>query len=792
MRRIGGGSLVPLALRVIALAESAISPLMRLLGLNRYIRTFDGTDTYGTLADSVTFTGDFEVAFEFAAPSSATERKIVGSSTSTHYIALNTSGVLFAAFKNAAGGNAFLTILNTDWGDSKLHKGKFTRVGDTFTLTCDEGSANTTSVGALSCFYSRIGILNTTQYFKGEILSVEFTDNATEDELFHGLTLSDYLDADGSYEREIATYDGSAMYGTLGAPVTLAASDTIKIKFANVTTYTSATHLTDGIDSSDRGYIFASATNKVTWNTSVFSGCTLDGVAATSGTTVMPTDGKTHIFELTASATAVLGTVGCNINQTAGTFFLGEILSLSTTISSVTTTYPLNSGSTLYEMPEGEVLGSEEVADPTFDTACGVNWGCETGWSIAGGKASCDGTQTGNSRVSEVITGLSAGQTYQLQANITRVAGATRFYVSGFASASVTDSGVRTITFTAGASTLDIGVLGDASFVGDVDDLTVKHIPSALIYTGFEAGDWNTYARSPASANYIIDNDSTLYTQARGYGLGSEEVTNGDVSDGTTGWTPGDAASLAAVDDTLEVTNGNGYDWAQQSFATVAGESYFFDIDLRAGTGSAVAEIIGISGAVTAVISSGTFVKESFTFTATGSAHQIKLKVQSATASHTAYFDNISVKHIPKAILWTNFTSSDIELFTYNQQAVRWEGVERITNGGFGADTDWSKQSGWSIAGGVSVATAADGTSLYQTGAVVIGQRFAVTYSCVNITDGTFTTICGGTFGAGHTAVGTYSEVLEAASNTNMNLFAAVTLTATFDNVSVKRVLECS
>ncbi len=42
--------------------------------------------------------------------------------------------------------------------------------------------------------------------------------------------------------------------------------------------------------------------------------------------------------------------------------------------------------------------GTEVVGDGTFDTDCGVNWTCETGWTIgATGKASFDGSGNGTS-----------------------------------------------------------------------------------------------------------------------------------------------------------------------------------------------------------------------------------------------------------------------------------------------------------------------------------------------------------------------------------------------------------
>jgi hypothetical protein len=122
-------------------------------------------------------------------------------------------------------------------------------------------------------------------------------------------------------------------------------------------------------------------------------------------------------------------------------------------------------------------------------------------------------------------------------------------------------------------------------------------------------------------------------------------------------------------------------------------------------------------------------------------------------------------------------------------------GSELVTNGTFGADTNWTKQSGWTIAGGVAVGTASNDTWIYQTVARTANTLYKITF------DLTFT---GGIlrhypddnvlYSADYTTAGSktiYFVKPGSGSPSNIlgfNGVAGAAFTGTIDNVSVQSV----
>src|SRR3990167_2939247 len=71
--------------------------------------------------------------------------------------------------------------------------------------------------------------------------------------------------------------------------------------------------------------------------------------------------------------------------------------------------------------------------------------------------------------------------------------------------------------------------------------------------------------------------------------------------------------------------------------------------------------------------------------------------------------------------------------------------VELVSNGGFGSDTVWTKNT-WTIAAGVATATAIS-TALTQSINIQPGTRYVVTFTVATFTGGSVTPILGGTSG---------------------------------------------
>lgn len=112
--------------------------------------------------------------------------------------------------------------------------------------------------------------------------------------------------------------------------------------------------------------------------------------------------------------------------------------------------------------------------------------------------------------------------------------------------------------------------------------------------------------------------------------------------------------------------------------------------------------------------------------------------------------------------------------------------ITSILNGTFAADTDWTKGSGWTIEGGVAVATGAISTDLSQTVAPLIsGNTYKVTYT-VTVSAGSVAAICGTASGKPRRESGTYTE--EIVANGTGFKFTGSGFTGTIDDVTVEGI----
>ncbi len=120
------------------------------------------------------------------------------------------------------------------------------------------------------------------------------------------------------------------------------------------------------------------------------------------------------------------------------------------------------------------------------------------------------------------------------------------------------------------------------------------------------------------------------------------------------------------------------------------------------------------------------------------------------------------------------------------------EGANKITNGAFTTDADWSKGAGWAIAGGVATKTAGTAGDLTQAEAFVAGGQYLVEYTLSSVMAGTVKAqFAGGTpvNGATRNSSGSYSETMTAISGNNeFRLIADATFAGGVDNVSMRRL----
>jgi len=145
---------------------------------------------------------------------------------------------------------------------------------------------------------------------------------------------------------------------------------------------------------------------------------------------------------------------------------------------------------------------------------------------------------------------------------------------------------------------------------------------------------------------------------------------------------------------------------------------------------------------------------------------------------------NISVIEITDD---TNLPRISYENFSY-QDAL---GSELVVNGDFATDSDWNKQSGWVITNGYAESTALGTRSIFQnTGAIVIGKTYQITYTILETNGGNFRFSFGGVSGINRNSIGTYTENIVATSTSGIVYLDALNvMIGKIDNVSVKEYL---
>jgi hypothetical protein len=115
-----------------------------------------------------------------------------------------------------------------------------------------------------------------------------------------------------------------------------------------------------------------------------------------------------------------------------------------------------------------------------------------------------------------------------------------------------------------------------------------------------------------------------------------------------------------------------------------------------------------------------------------------------------------------------------------------------VLNGGFDADTNWSKGTGWTISGGVAVKAPGTGSVLGQAAAGVAGRTYnwtmTLTVVAGSVTIGWVGT-SGNVFSASMSASGTYSGTLVASATSNLTtvrVTADAAFDGTVDNISIR------
>ena len=214
-----------------------------------------------------------------------------------------------------------------------------------------------------------------------------------------------------------------------------------------------------------------------------------------------------------------------------------------------------------------------------------------------------------------------------------------------------------------------------ASITGALTKSAVASAAELVAYSGFSASN---YLREPYSAD--LDFGTGEWSVGAWVNVpvslpvesfpvvGPELVTNGDFSNGTTGWTATADTGLSVIGGQLEIdTNTNAVSGAYQSFSTVAGKFYKATATLKNGTATN-ANVRAVNGftntgtflADSSVVTSSANTEVSVIFAAISAASTVYLRVNGL--DKTAYFDNISVKEVAPALIADRAHSSGARL----------------------------------------------------------------------------------------------------------------------------------
>ena len=131
-------------------------------------------------------------------------------------------------------------------------------------------------------------------------------------------------------------------------------------------------------------------------------------------------------------------------------------------------------------------IGSEEVTNGDFsqegselvvngDFATDSDWSKGTGWVISGGKANCEGTQSGNTNIYQSISFV-VGKVYKVTYELSNVTFGSSKIVFGDTGGTLRSSnGIFTeyYTFVSGSN---FYIQGNSTFTGSIDNVSVKEV----------------------------------------------------------------------------------------------------------------------------------------------------------------------------------------------------------------------------------------------------------------------------------------------------------------------------
>ena len=239
-------------------------------------------------------------------------------------------------------------------------------------------------------------------------------------------------------------------------------------------------------------------------------------------------------------------------------------------------------------------------------------------------------------------------------------------------------------------------------------------------------------------------------------------VTNGDFSNGLSGWTS-QVAGFTVTGGEAVGTSANGlYPQMEQTFKVDIGKTYKVNVGkAQINSGYWLRVRVSHGGTTDTLMqnnSSGSNVNMTGDaglayFTARSSEVTISLEVRDGAVGT---FDNVSVQEV---------------------------GENLVTNGTFDYDGGWTKGTGWTISGGTASKTAGTGASITSTSlSGTVGKTYTLTFD-LTLSAG----VVNATIGAGATPVynssGSYTAVLTATTTGSFHFYGSSAFVGSVDNV---------
>ncbi len=404
-------------------------------------------------------------------------------------------------------------------------------------------------------------------------------------------------------------------------------------------------------------------------------------------------------------------------------------------------------------------LGENLVVNGTFDTDS--DWTKGTGWTISGGKANSDGSQTGTSNLFQNM-GILSNKSVKVEYTISNFSAGhldLSFFGTGLPAsetrANANGNYIWYVNIPTGHNG-NVGFSANSSFVGSVDNFSVK------VETEADFDFTRNSSATRVNPDYLIQDVSILSSNLVQNGnfseLGSQLITNGNFETDS-GWTKTNA-SISSGQATITVTGG-AYSRVNQAVSYTSGKKYRLIANIKGASGSSGKEV--------------RFMDNSS-------------NIGGLTTSNGTITLNESVQTIE--LNWTaNSNSGVIENARSTSSGdYSWD-IYDISVKQVDPNDNWTLGTGWSF-GEDKVSAVSTSVTTYQISNIVSGKKYLLKWEITDYTAGLFAMAAGGNIiDYWKSANGIYTQTVIAGSSGTIDLRCAG-FTGSVSNISVIEVQQ--